>query len=85
MIADEDRLAIARETARLVLEELTTAGAITPRPRAVLTLDEAVAYSGKGSRSAFQRWNAKHGPCDCGHGRYSRERLDRALDREARR
>lgn len=54
------------------------------RPAAVLSLDEAVKFAGKRSRSAFQRWNKRFGPCDCGHGRYSRERLERALDRESR-
>lgn len=49
----------------------------------VLTKRQAMALTGKTSDTAFDAWNATYGPCACGHGRYSREKLQRGLKRES--
>ena len=74
-LTDEDVEAIAQ---RVV--ELLDHG----RPPAVLNLREAMKLAGRGSCSAFHRWNDKFGPVECGHGRFSRERIERALLRESK-
>lgn len=72
------------DVADALLAKLTAAGLFTPRTAPVLTLEEAMAFVKKGSVRSFYRWDRKFGPCACGQGRYSRERLERGLEREAR-
>lgn len=74
----------AADVAELVVARLIEIGAVTPRPAAILTLKEALAVAKKNSEDAFYRWDAKFGPTSCGHGRYSRARIERALEKEAR-
>jgi hypothetical protein len=77
ILTSEDHAAIAD----LVVAKL---GAIR-RPSPVLTRTEAIAHVGKKSDSAFDAWCQKMSVTACaGRGRYSRARLDRALDLESR-
>jgi len=45
---------------------------------------QAIAYAGKRSTSAFDRWCTRYGITACGRGRYVRKHLDRAIAEEAR-
>lgn len=54
------------------------------RPSPVLNRDEAMKHTGRFSSSAFHRWCQKMSVSPSAHGRYSRARLDKALDLEAR-
>jgi len=75
----------AHEVADLVIEKLIAIGAVTPRPAAVLTLAEAMALTKKGCDESFYKWARKWASdASCGHGRYSRERIERGLEKEAR-
>lgn len=74
-----------RAIAVAVVNELFLRGMLPPRPDPVLTFAEAMALARKRSADAFYSWDKKFGPTSCGHGRYSRERIERALDRESRR
>ena len=47
--------------------------------RAVLTLSEAIAATGKKSDSGFYRWAKRHGIKQVAQGRYSRAAIERAL------
>lgn len=51
--------------------------------RAVLTLSEAIAATGKKSDSGFYRWAKVHGIKQVAQGRYSRAAIERALADEA--
>lgn len=51
----------------------------------VLTKSQAMALVSKKTDSAFGDWDKVFGPCACGHGRYSREKLQRGLKRESMR
>lgn len=73
------------EIAAAIVNCLRQAGLFTARPAPVLTLAEATVFVKKRSSRAFYNWDRKFGPCSCGQGRYSRERLERGLEREARR
>ncbi len=85
-LTDHDE-ALCRRTAELVIEQLRA----TPLPAApmaspdVLTRAEAMAYTKRNSTTAFCMWCRKWGVKAGIRGRYSRQRLDVALDREARR
>ena len=77
-MSDEDVEAIARRVAELLRET-------SPQQpeKTVLTLKEAIAYTGKSSAPAFYRWAARHRVRSCSYGRYSRAHLDLGLSREA--
>lgn len=69
----------------IVLRELRAQPVIVPLQTSdVLTRDEAKAYVKKISEGAFSEWCARWGVKPAIRGRYSRARLDVALDREAR-
>lgn len=70
--------------ADLVVARLIEKGVFIPRPPPVMTLAEAKEFVKRPSTSAFRRWDERFGPTSCGHGRYSRERLERGLEREAK-
>lgn len=85
-ILTEHDEALCRRTAELVIEAMKA----TPLPTApmankdVLTRAEAMAYVKKNSTTAFCVWCRKWGVRPGVRGRYSRQRLDVVLDREAR-
>jgi hypothetical protein len=54
-----------------------------PRNDRILTLDEAKAYTKHTSDSAFYRWASRWRVTSAVNGRFAREFLDRALEREA--
>lgn len=72
-ILDPKDEAIARRVAELVVAY----------HRPVLTRAEAIAYTGHGSNSAFDRWRLRWGVPPCTGGRYSRGQIERALERES--
>lgn len=53
--------------------------------RPVLPLELAIQYAGKRSESAFYRWCEKWNVVPCDTGRFSRTRLDQALNQESKR
>jgi hypothetical protein len=73
-MSPEDRAALADEIAERVFGL---------QYAMVLTKSQAKAMVGKKSDTAFDRWDSEYGPCACGHGRFSREKLLRGLKRES--
>lgn len=65
---------------RLAMREQSQASAPTPE---VLTLAEAVAYTKRPSAWAFYQWARRWRVKSKTRGRYSRQDLDRALERES--
>ena len=49
----------------------------------VLTKSQSMSLVGKQSDTSFSAWDKTYGPCACGHGRYSREKLLRGLKKES--
>jgi len=77
MISTEDIEAIARRVVELQAEQ-------SMRNERVLTRAEARAYVKRESEAAFHDWCKRWRIKAAVHGRYSRDQLDLALERESR-
>jgi anti-sigma-K factor RskA len=81
MLTEQEISLIVERTARRVVELQTAQPAKTGD---VLTRSEARAYTKRNSEAAFCDWCARWGVKPAFRGRYSKTRLDLALNRESR-
>jgi hypothetical protein len=86
LVLDPSTEALAQRTAELVIERLKSVSlnAAPAETQEVLTRTEAMHYVKKRSEGAFCEWCQRWGVKPRQRGRYSRTRLDLALDRERR-
>jgi len=75
VLNEEDYIAIADAVAQRMIRFASP----------VLTVTDATAYVGKGSDTSFYRWCEIHKIRPCSQGRYSRTKIDQALNKESKR